>query len=136
MEKKFVQMLVISVILGLIIIFIAYSYASQVKITNFDECIAAGNPAMESYPRQCMANGQTFVEEIDDAWRLDDIQLMQHETEGYFGCFGCSVPSGGEETGQAMCVDPAFEMKPAEETAERYCDEEFNVVSVEEENEN
>lgn len=34
-------------------------------ITNFEECIAAGNPAIESYPRQCRANGQTFVEVID-----------------------------------------------------------------------
>ena len=33
-------------------------------INSFEECIAAGNPAMESYPRQCMANGKTFVEEI------------------------------------------------------------------------
>ena len=36
------------------------------EITNFEECIAAGNPAMESYPRQCRANGITFVEEIDE----------------------------------------------------------------------
>ena len=35
------------------------------EIKNFEQCIAAGNPAMESYPRQCSANGQTFVEEID-----------------------------------------------------------------------
>lgn len=34
------------------------------RITNFAECIAAGNPAMESYPRQCAHEGQTFVEEI------------------------------------------------------------------------
>lgn len=33
-------------------------------ITNFEECIAAGNPAMESYPRQCRADGKTFVEKI------------------------------------------------------------------------
>jgi len=33
-------------------------------ITNFEECAAAGNPIMESYPRQCRANGQTFVEQI------------------------------------------------------------------------
>ncbi|MBW3017285.1 hypothetical protein KY316_02845 [Candidatus Woesearchaeota archaeon] len=37
--------------------------AEQAQITNFDECAAAGNPVMESYPRQCRANGQTFVEE-------------------------------------------------------------------------
>jgi hypothetical protein len=33
-------------------------------ITTFEECIGAGFPVMESYPRQCNANGQTFVEEI------------------------------------------------------------------------
>lgn len=31
-------------------------------ITNFDECAAAGNPIMESFPRKCMANGTTFTE--------------------------------------------------------------------------
>ncbi len=30
-------------------------------ISNFDECVAAGNPVMESFPEQCMADGQTFV---------------------------------------------------------------------------
>jgi len=33
------------------------------EINNFEQCINAGNPAMESYPRQCMANGRTFTEE-------------------------------------------------------------------------
>jgi len=34
-------------------------------ITNFEECIAAGNPAMESYPRQCRtSDGKHFVESI------------------------------------------------------------------------
>jgi hypothetical protein len=34
------------------------------QITDFESCIAAGNPAMESHPRQCAANGQTFVEQL------------------------------------------------------------------------
>lgn len=34
------------------------------SISNFDECVAAGNPIMESYPEQCAADGQTFVKEI------------------------------------------------------------------------
>ena len=39
---------------------------SESLITNFEECIAAGNPAMESYPRQCRtADGQHFVEQIE-----------------------------------------------------------------------
>ncbi|RDJ31606.1 MAG: hypothetical protein DWQ18_06045 [Crenarchaeota archaeon] len=34
-------------------------------IDSFEECTAAGNPVMESYPRQCRTDdGQTFVEEI------------------------------------------------------------------------
>lgn len=33
-------------------------------VTSFDECVALGNPVMESYPRQCRHNGVTFVEDI------------------------------------------------------------------------
>ena len=44
------------------------------SINNFDECIAAGNPAMESHPRQCRtADGNHFVEKI-----------MMQEAEGIF----------------------------------------------------
>lgn len=35
------------------------------KVTSFEECIAAGNPVMESYPRQCIHGNQTFVEDIE-----------------------------------------------------------------------
>lgn len=36
-----------------------------VAVTNFEECVAAGNAVMESYPRQCAADGVTYVEEIE-----------------------------------------------------------------------
>jgi len=36
-------------------------------ITNFEDCINAGNPIMESYPRQCRTeDGKNFVEIIDN----------------------------------------------------------------------
>jgi len=35
-----------------------------VVVTNFEECVAAGNPVMESYPGQCRHEGKTFVENI------------------------------------------------------------------------
>lgn len=38
--------------------------AQNQRITSFEECVAAGNPVMESYPRQCRADGALFVEEI------------------------------------------------------------------------
>lgn len=34
------------------------------KITNFKECVAAGNPTTKSIPAQCSANNQTFYENI------------------------------------------------------------------------
>jgi hypothetical protein len=62
---------------------------------------------------------------VDDYyWRFDDIELRQHEVDGYYGCFGCS-----ERTDEpAICIDPVPEMKPAEETPERYCNSDFEVV--------
>lgn len=33
-------------------------------VTDFTTCVAAGNPVMESYPRQCAAGGRTYVETI------------------------------------------------------------------------
>ncbi len=36
-------------------------------ISSFDECAAAGNPVLESYPRQCNTlDGQHFVEDVKD----------------------------------------------------------------------
>ncbi len=34
------------------------------QISNFKECENAGNPIMESYPRQCMDHGKTFFEDV------------------------------------------------------------------------
>ena len=40
-------------------------------INSFEECAAAGNPVMESYPRQCRSqDGRLFVEEIE-TWATD-----------------------------------------------------------------
>lgn len=36
------------------------------EITNFEECVAAGNPVMESYPRQCKAGKNSFTEIISN----------------------------------------------------------------------
>lgn len=36
------------------------------SVTSFEECVTAGNPPMESNPRQCItANGEHFIEETD-----------------------------------------------------------------------
>lgn len=40
-------------------------FSCKKEVTNFEECIAAGKPAMESYPRQCRYGDQTFTEEVE-----------------------------------------------------------------------
>lgn len=50
----------------------------QKKITNFFECLDAGNPAMESYPRQCRSGDKTFTENIgNELEKMDLIVLDQ-----------------------------------------------------------
>ncbi|MBW3014599.1 hypothetical protein KY335_05160 [Candidatus Woesearchaeota archaeon] len=40
-------------------------FKEQFTIDSFEDCIAAGNPAMESYPRQCMTkDGVSYTEEV------------------------------------------------------------------------
>ena len=35
-------------------------------VTNFEECVAAGNPVMTSYPEQCIHDGKRYVQEVSD----------------------------------------------------------------------
>jgi hypothetical protein len=41
-----------------------YKELEQVSIVDFESCVTAGNPVMESYPEKCSANGQTFTREL------------------------------------------------------------------------
>jgi hypothetical protein len=48
--------------------------APVAQINSFEECVAAGNPVMESYPRQCnTADGKHFTENIGNANELTDL---------------------------------------------------------------
>ena len=56
----FLYLFVAVLIIGSIVLI-----ASPRGVSNFKECVAAGNPAMESYPRRCSTDGETFTEELD-----------------------------------------------------------------------
>lgn len=50
---------------------------SQTYVNSFEECEAAGNPVMESYPRQCRsASGELFVEEIAEPEYSHDLIVL------------------------------------------------------------
>lgn len=63
----------------------------QPVVMNFDECVAAGNAVMESYPRQCRsADGQLFVEDVPP---MKDPYVDPYQTGGGLGlqANGCAV---------------------------------------------
>lgn len=41
---------------------------AEPEITNFQECVTAGNPVIESYPRQCRFGDQVFTEKVSDKY--------------------------------------------------------------------
>jgi eight-cysteine-cluster-containing protein len=92
---KIIGLLVLAgvlVILGMIVYGLAPKMQASVPqpiITNFQECAAAGNPVMESYPEQCRtADGRLFVNDVPD-------QTFPAQEEGITanGCAvaGCSM---------------------------------------------
>lgn len=64
--------LIIGIVLGVIVIgaiaaALWWNFAPRsnpATINSYEECVAAGNPIMETYPEQCAANGETFVRDI------------------------------------------------------------------------
>lgn len=60
-----IRVIIALAVVALVILFLKGYFKLPAKsITNFNECVAAGNPVMESYPRQCRADGQNYVETI------------------------------------------------------------------------
>ena len=53
-------------LLIIVLVSIAVLWQKEKSIGNFEECAAAGYLIMESYPRQCRAGEETFVEEIPE----------------------------------------------------------------------
>ena len=73
-RKKAVKQIAFGVIL-LIIAGLSYWFSDRAPaIANFAECVAAGNPVMESYPRQCKTKGgESFREDIGNELEKDDL---------------------------------------------------------------
>jgi hypothetical protein len=72
MNKALIGIVAMVGVLILLMVFLftdGLSGKSDIVITpspvhSFEECVARGNPVMESHPRQCKAGNITFVEEV------------------------------------------------------------------------
>lgn len=50
----------------------------DVIIESFGDCVSAGYPVMESYPRQCRADGEVYVENIGNELEKIDLIRISH----------------------------------------------------------
>ncbi len=70
---------IISAVAVVIVVYLAFVLdipQKQMPVKDFITCIAAGNPAMESYPRQCNdGKGNTYIEEISTVNTSDMIRV-------------------------------------------------------------
>lgn len=76
MSKKILIFLIIIIVLGAAAYFIMLKpgEAPITDINSFEECISAGYPVMESYPRQCKTpEGKTFAEDIGNELEKSDL---------------------------------------------------------------
>lgn len=80
--KKIIILSTIAVIIGATIIILNYKNTPQnisdvtniSNVSNFEECIAANYPILESYPRQCITpDNKTFVEIIGNMLEKTDL---------------------------------------------------------------
>lgn len=77
-------------------------------VSNFVECAAAGNPIMESYPRQCRTpDGRTFVEVI----AAEPVRCTQ---EAKLCPDGSAVGRTGPNCAFAPCPSPPRDESPSE----------------------
>lgn len=103
-----------------------YSPKTSQDITSFEECIEAGYPVMESFPRQCNTpEGKNFVEEIE--YTEPNLTKM----EDYYNSidYSCQTDSDCEIKNIANCCGyyPACTNKDAvtsPETVSQICGEE------------
>lgn len=88
------------------------------SIESFEDCVAAGNPVMESYPRQCKTtDGRNLVEEID--LQLD----MQYQCNKYGGWW-LSEFNECESISEDQCLEMKGMFNECE-SACRYFDSDF-----------
>jgi len=100
------------IMIALLVAVSACTVDKKPAITNFEECIAAGNPVMESYPRQCSDGDNTFTEDIGQELDMGDCKV-------YFdGCNTCRVMENDEVACTRMFCEEYDEPRCLDEEVE------------------
>ncbi len=118
-----VLILLVTVILGGIGYYIGTRMMSNqapvdTSIDSFEKCVSAGYPVMESYPRQCRANSQTFTEKISsnpgdnqnnsDYYGTSTLEACSIDTDCQaLGCNGEICGAKNSDYGVSDCLFPS-----------------------------
>ena len=111
MFKKIILFILVIILLFVVYYFFIKKEPVLVEITNFEDCVSAGYPVMESYPRQCsVPDGGHFVEElpaVDEYYGSSSFTTCEFSEECLVsGCNG-EVCGGVDDEGFAsICVVP------------------------------
>lgn len=82
MNKKLLFFFFIAVVLVLLVGFVYFGKGPN-DVLSFNDCVSAGYPVMESYPRRCaVPNGQTFTEDIGNILEKTDLIRLSSPTPG------------------------------------------------------
>ncbi|MEX0933373.1 MAG: Gmad2 immunoglobulin-like domain-containing protein, partial [Candidatus Paceibacterota bacterium] len=85
MNKKIIGLIIALVVL-VIILGIFMSQEEQegetLRITNFEECVEAGFPVMESYPEQCSDGEETYTRDIGNEIEKSDLIRLDNPRPG------------------------------------------------------
>lgn len=73
MKKILPIIAIIIIIVSLGVVWKLAKKEASPLVTNFEECVKAGNPVMESYPRQCRHGDQIFTENIGNELEKADL---------------------------------------------------------------
>ena len=61
LPPNFLLSLVFVLLLTFVGWFVYKAINEPIEVTDFESCVKAGNPILESYPEQCTHNGQSFI---------------------------------------------------------------------------
>ncbi len=81
--KKTINIFLV-VVMALLIAYGAYSWyktSGEPSITSFEQCLEAGYPVMESYPRQCKVGKITFLENIENSIEENPVLVPELEAD-------------------------------------------------------
>lgn len=113
--KKILIYIILVIIIALILcfIFINKTNAPQNEITNFNECAAANNIILETYPEQCRTkDGKSFTKDIGN--ELEKINLIKVDNPRPNAVVGETIKIQGEARG-TWFFEASFPIKLVDE---------------------